>query len=165
MTLVRVRSLFSNIFNLSAIIIFVSLFIFTGCEKKDTQDQQPGQTIDTTTVPKADTTAVVDTTTKEVDLKGRYSGTFDKRATTLNIKEQNGNKFKGSITINYREVINQQVEGEYNPSSMEFSMKDLLHSRFQGKYKGKFNENFSTMNGTFTMDNDGSKFSFNLKKK
>lgn len=155
----------SKTFNFFLLVTLFSFLILTGCEKKDTGDQQPGQTIDTSTaINTPDTISTVDTT-KQVDLKGRFSGTFDQRATTLNIKDQDGNKFKGSITINYREVINQQVEGEFNPKTMTFTMRDLLHSRYAGTYSGKFNENFSSMSGTFTMRADDKKFSFNLKKK
>ena len=77
----------------------------------------------------------------------------------------NGNHFKGSITINYREVINQKVSGEFDNKTGSFSMTDLLHSRFQGKYNGKFSENHSGMSGTFTMSLDGTKSNFNLTKK
>jgi hypothetical protein len=44
-------------------------------------------------------------------------------------------------------------------------MRDQLHSRFQGKYSGKFSEDKSKMAGNFTMNLDGSNFSFNFTKK
>jgi hypothetical protein len=62
-------------------------------------------------------------------------------------------------------VINQKVSGEFDPKSLSFSMTDQLHSRYQGKYNGKFTEDLGNMSGTFTMNLDGSKFSFNLNKK
>ncbi len=98
------------------------------------------------------------------DLKGKWTGTFDKRTTTLRITEQDGMTFKGSITINYREVINQQVSGTINEKTMEVSMKDLLHSRYAGTYKGKVSEDMKILSGTFTQNVEKTKFSFSLKK-
>jgi len=40
-----------------------------------------------------------------------------------------------------------------------------LHSRFQGKYSGSLSKEADNFSGTFTLDNDGSKYSFNLNKK
>jgi len=45
------------------------------------------------------------------------------------------------------------------------SMTDQLHSRFQGKYSGSLSKEADNFSGTFTMDHDGSKYSFNLNKK
>jgi hypothetical protein len=44
-------------------------------------------------------------------------------------------------------------------------MADQLHSRFQGKYNGKFSEDKTKMSGTFTMNLDGTKVNFNFNKK
>jgi PBP1b-binding outer membrane lipoprotein LpoB len=148
--------------------IFLILFVLfiAGCQKKE---EKPIQQTPITTDTTAKVTPPAEGTTKKadviVDIKGKYTGTFDKRPTVLNIKEQDGNKFKGSITINYREVINQQVSGEFDPKTLKFSMTDLLHSRFQGKYNGNFSEDKEKMSGTFTMALDGSKFNFNFTKK
>jgi hypothetical protein len=98
------------------------------------------------------------------DLKGKWTGTLDQRSTTMKITEQDGNSFKGSITINYREVINQQVSGTVNEKTMEVSMKDLLHSRYAGTYKGKISEDLKKLSGTFTQNVEKTKFSFYLKK-
>ncbi|MGE5353290.1 MAG: hypothetical protein ACM3P0_14505 [Acidobacteriota bacterium] len=151
--------------------LLFSLIVSTGCGKKQEQQQpqQNAQQADTTkmadTTKKADTTAKTAQKAETADLKGTYSGTFDQRPTTLKITEQNGNDFKGSITINYREVINQQVSGTFDPATKKFTMKDLLHSRFQGKYAGKVSDDMKKLSGTFTMTLDGSKFNFNLAKK
>ncbi len=99
------------------------------------------------------------------DVKGTWTGTFDKRATTLKITEQTDSSFSGKITINYREVINQEVKGTIHTSSMQLTMTDLLHSRYRGKYKGTLSEDGKTYSGNFTMDLDGKQFSFNLNKK
>jgi len=99
------------------------------------------------------------------DVKGTWTGTFDKRATSLKITEQTDSSFSGKITINYREVINQEVKGMVHPSSMKITMADQLHSRYRGKYSGTLSEDGKTFSGTFTMDLDGTKFSYNLTKK
>ncbi|MDH3268376.1 MAG: hypothetical protein OEM46_05930, partial [Ignavibacteria bacterium] len=62
-------------------------------------------------------------------------------------------------------VINQEVKGRVSPTSLNMSMKDQLHSRYRGKYNGKISEDGKNFSGTFTMDLDGKKFAFNLKKK
>ena len=148
-----VKKMFSVI--IPVFLITCILFI-TGCQKKEERPIQQSP-------------VVTDTTKKVIneitDIKGKYTGTFDNRATSLNIREQEGYKFKGSITINYREVINQQIAGEFDPKTLTFSMADQLHSRFQGKYSGKFSDDRTKMTGTFTMNLDGSKFSFKLTKK
>jgi hypothetical protein len=159
-----VRSL-NKIFKVIIPIILISgIVLMTGCQQKEEKQVQQTPVITDTakivTAPKA-----ADTTKLITDVKGKYSGVFDKRPTVLNINGQEGSKFNGNITINYREVINQKVSGEFDPKTGEFSMTDLLHSRYQGKYKGKFSEDFLKMGGTFTMALDGSKFSFNLTKK
>ena len=99
------------------------------------------------------------------EIMGTWTGTFDKRATTLKITEQTDSSFTGKITINYREVINQEVKGTIHPLSKEITMTDQLHSRYRGKYKGTLSEDGKTYSGTFTMDLDGKQFSFNLIKK
>ena len=99
------------------------------------------------------------------DIKGTYSGTFDKRSTVLKITEQTDSSFSGKITINYRQVINQDVKGSFSPTTKKMTMKDQLHSRYQGKYTGKLSDDMTKFSGTFTMDLDGKQFSFNLTKK
>ena len=81
------------------------------------------------------------------DLKGTWSGIFDGRLSTLKITEQIDSSFSGKITINYRQVTNQEVKGILNPRTGEITMTDQLHSRYQGKYKGELstdNKNFSS---------------------
>ena len=95
---------------------------------------------------------------------GTWSGKFDGRKTILVITEQDGNNVKGKITINYRDVIKQEVSGSYAPETMTLTMEDQLHSRFAGKYAGKLSEDKSVYSGQFTMKLKGTKFNFNLKK-
>ena len=83
----------------------------------------------------------------------------------LSITEQTDSSFSGKISISYREAINQDVKGSFSPYTMNMKMKDQLHSRFRGKYNGKLSKNADNYSGTFTMDLDESKFSFNLNKK
>jgi len=151
---------------LSYALLFIAIIVFSGCEKKT--EQQNTEVKSESVSP--DTISSESEPTAEVkvsipDLKGTWTGTFDKRATTLKITEQTDSSFSGNITINYRQVINQEVKGTVSPTTMKMSMKDQLHSRFQGKYNGSLSENGNNFSGTFTMDLDGKKFSFNLNKK
>jgi len=151
---------------------FLALLVFASCEQKKPEEVSiPKDTVQV----KAEKAAPIDTLIKDTasvkkpevvipDLKGKWTGVFDQRSTTLRITEQDGNSFKGSITINYREVINQQVSGTLNEETMEVSMKDLLHSRYAGTYKGKFSDDLKKLSGTFTQNVEKTKFSFSLKK-
>lgn len=154
-------------------LLFLFVLIITSCEQKKPKEEVPQK--DTSQVkseePLLTDTTMVDTVAaiKEPelavpDLKGKWIGTFDQRSTTLRITEQDGNSFKGSITINYREVINQQVSGTINEKTREVIMKDLLHSRYAGSYRGKLSEDMKTLSGTFTQNVEKTRFSFNLKK-
>jgi len=151
--------------------LIISVMAFIGCEKKT--EQQQGEVKNESVMP--DTTSsisapevgepIIEEKVTVPDIKGTWTGVFDKRSTVLTISEQTDSSFSGKITINYREVINQEVKGNISPASMKISMKDQLHSRYQGKYKGKLSEDGKTFSGTFTMDLDGKQFSFNLNKK
>jgi hypothetical protein len=95
---------------------------------------------------------------------GTWSGKFDGRKTVLVITKQDGNNVEGKITINYRDVINQELKGSLNTETNTLTMEDQLHSRFAGKYNGKLSEDNSVYSGQFTMKLNGTKFNFNLKK-
>jgi len=133
------------------VLIILAVFVYFGCEKKT----------DNSEIEKENTKTEV----KIPDIKGTWTGTFDSRSTVLNITEQTDSSFSGKISISYREAINQDVKGSFSPSTMNMKMKDQLHSRFRGKYNGKLSKDADNYSGTFTMDLDGSKFSFNLNKK
>lgn len=155
---------------LTLVVLLFTLLLAAGCQKKQEQQQPAQKQADTTavkdTAKKADTTAKNATQQAQAaDLKGTWRGTFEKRPATLKITEQNGNNFKGSISINFRQAVNQQVSGSFDPATKRFTMKDLLHSRFQGNYAGKVSDDMQKLSGTFTMTLDGSKFNFNLAKK
>ncbi len=156
---------------LIAAMTILAVIAFIGCEKKTEQQQTEvkSESISPDTISSVsesmDSEPVVEEKITIPDLKGTWTGTFDKRATTLKITEQTDSSFSGKITINYREVINQEIKGTISPSTGKISMKDQLHSRYQGKYNGKLSEDGKNFSGTFTMDLDGKKFSFNLNKK
>ena len=155
---------------IAAMTIF-AVITFIGCEKKTEQQQDGvnGESISPDTISAVsesmDNESVVEEKITIPDLKGTWAGTFDKRATTLKITEQTDSSFSGKISINYREVINQEIKGAISSSTGKISMKDQLHSRYQGKYNGKLSEDGKNFSGTFTMDLDGKKFTFNLNKK
>ncbi len=152
------------------LIIFAAITYF-GCEQKNDRAEQPENakvTADTTSTsvkseePKD--TVVIEKIAIP-DMIGTWSGVFDGRSSTLKITEQIDSSFSGKITINYRQVTKQDVKGILYPRTGEITMADQLHSRYQGKYKGELSTDNNDFSGTFTMDNDGSKYSFNLKRK
>lgn len=152
------------------LLIMLSAAYF-GCEQKkdDTEKPQDKDSVSTTagqaTGNQTNPDSVIQKSTAIPDITGKWTGTFDNRSTVLEITGQTDSSFTGKITISYREVINQQVNGSFSPTSMIMSMSDQLHSRYQGKYNGVLSENFNNFSGTFTMNTDNSKFSFNLNKK
>jgi hypothetical protein len=150
------------------IFISAAILTLTGCLKSDERDAdtqlQPDTTRQVKTIPMTDS-AVVQPKDSIPNLEGRWTGTFDNKSTTLQITSQDSLSFTGKITINYRDVINQQVKGSFNPKKKTFNMKDQLHSRFQGKYSGKLSDDTKKISGTFTMDLDGKKFPFSLTKR
>lgn len=99
------------------------------------------------------------------NLLGEWTGKFDSRDATLSIVEQTETSFKGKITVKYRTVSKQDVEGTIDLGSMSVSMKDMLHSRAKGTYSAKLSEDSKSMEGVFTMNLDGKKLKFNLNKK
>lgn len=156
------KSLFTTMLLLSILAQF-------GCEKKTEKIEQPKEEVKTEEVM-PDTSSGIKEPVTEVkitipDIKGTWTGTFDKRATTLTITEQTDSSFSGKISISYREVINQEVKGTFSPTTLKMNMTDQLHSRYQGSYSGKLSKELNNYSGTFTMKLDGSKFSFNLNKK
>ena len=147
------------------LLLTVSTFtFFTGCEKKEApkQEEQVPEAVktpvDTTTLPVAEKKVVF-------DLLGTYTGVFDSHSTTLKITDQTETKFSGSITINFREVINQKISGELDQEKMTITMKDMLHSRYAGTYSAKLSEDGKKLSGTFTQNVDKTKASFSLNKK
>jgi hypothetical protein len=156
----------SKIFTL---VLLSASIVFLGCEKKTEQTEQPKDGIQTEQTAPDTVSEIKEPVAEEnitiPDIKGTWTGVFDKRATTLKITEQTDSSFSGKITIEYREVINQEVKGSFSPNTLKMIMTDQLHSRYQGSYSGKLSKELNNYSGTFTMKLDGSKFSFNLNKK
>jgi hypothetical protein len=123
------------------VLFFLTVGSYFGCEKKTGETE--------ITIP---------------DLKGTWSGTFDGRSAVLNITDQTDSSFSGKISISYREPINQEVKGSFSPATMMITMTDQLQSRFQGIYNGSLSKVADSFSGTFTLNNDGSKYSFDLNK-
>jgi hypothetical protein len=157
---------YNLIFNFFLVILLCAyLTNFFGCKKEaEKPEEKPAQQTQVTTP--AETTKIVEKP-KIVypDLIGKWTGVFDKRASTLTITKQDTTEFSGKITINYREVINQEISGKLDLLKKEVKMKDLLHSRYAGTYVGKLSDDMNTMQGTFTQNVEKTKFNFNLTKK
>lgn len=133
-------------------IMFIATIAFSACEK------QTGETtVDMTPdLIEGNTTSI---------LVGTWTGTFDNRTTVLVITEETDSTFSGKISIDYRNKIEQEVKGSFNPTTMQITMIDQLQSRFKGTYNGDLSINNTNYSGTFTMTNDGAKYAFNLFKK
>jgi hypothetical protein len=162
------QSLLKQFFTI--IIISVSLIYF-GCEKKAEKTDQPKEEVTSETVM-TDSTGSTKTNEPAAeekmqipDLKGTWTGTFDKRATTLTITEQTDSSFAGKISIQYKQTLNQDVKGTFSPTTKKVSMIDQIHSKYMGKYSGKLSDDGKNLSGTFTMNRDGTNTSFNLNKK
>lgn len=159
------------------VLLLLMAIVLLGCESKtDNTEQQKEPMKDVKTEKNIPEKQDMETNSEQTppveekkisipDIKGTYSGTFDKKSTVLEITAQTDSSFSGKITINYRQVINQEVKGSFSPATLKISMKDQLHSRYQGKYKGKLSKEGKNISGTFTMDADGQQFTFNLNKK
>ncbi|HEY6627199.1 MAG TPA: hypothetical protein VIZ21_09600 [Ignavibacteriaceae bacterium] len=152
-----------------ALILLSASIVFLGCEKKTEQSQQPKDGIQTEQTAPDTVSEIKEPVVEEKiiipDIKGTWTGTFDGKPTTLNITEQADSSFSGKITINYKQTLNQDVKGNFSPSTLKMSMVDQLHSKFMGKYIGNLSEDFKKFSGTFTKNRDNSTYSFNLNKK
>jgi hypothetical protein len=146
----------------------LTAIVYFGCEQKTEKADEPQDEVKTEGVPSDTSSGVKEPAAEEIripNLTGTWSGVFDGRSTVLNITEQTDSSFSGKISISYRQQINQEVKGSFSPTTMNISMADQLHSRYRGKYNGKLSDDVDNFSGTFTMDLDGKKYSFNLNKK
>jgi len=147
-------------------LILLIILIHSGCEKKTEQPKEEMKTEEDTAYTSSKISPpVVEEKISIPDLKGPWTGTFDKRTTTLTITGQTDSSFTGKISIKYRSVLNQDVEGTFSPANRKLTMSDQLHSHFMGKYNGNLSPDFKNLSGTFIKNSDGSKYSFNLDKK
>ena len=162
------HTLFKQLFTA---MILIAVIAFVACEKKtEHQDGEvKSEIVDPDTKSSVGTTEVSEPVVEEKitipDIKGTWTGTFDKRTTTLKITEQTDSSFSGKISIKYKETINQEVKGTFSPATKKISMTDQIHSRYMGKYDGKLSNDGKVLSGTFTMNRDGTKTAFNLNKK
>ena len=131
------------------VLLILTVSAYFGCEKKTEEISNKDN-------PK--------TEIKTPDLTGKWSGVFDGKNAVLDITEQTDSSFSGKINISYRQAINQDVKGTFSPTTLKMSMTDQLHSRFQGIYSGSLSKDSENFSGTFALNNDGSKYSFNLNK-
>jgi len=123
------------------VLLILTVVVYFGCDKKTDEAE--------VTIP---------------DLKGNWSGTFDGKSAVLNITDQTDSSFSGKISISYRDPINQEVKGSFSPATSKITMTDQLESRFQGIYTGSLSIENNSFSGSFTLNSDGSKYSFNLNK-
>jgi hypothetical protein len=130
-------------------LLILTVGTYFGCENKAEEDGNKDN-------PKVET--------ETPDITGKWTGIFDGKTIVLDITEQTDSSFSGKINISYRQVINQEVKGTFSPSTLKMTMTDQLHSRFQGEYIGSLSKNSENFSGTFALNNDGSKYSFNLNK-
>jgi hypothetical protein len=137
-----------NSFNwVFTVLLILSVVAYFGCEKKtDENGNKDNSKIETP------------------DITGKWTGIFDGKTTVLDITEQTDSTFSGKINISYRQAINQEVKGTFSPTTLKMSMTDQLHSRFQGEYSGSLSKDSDNFSGTFALNLDGSKYSFNLNK-
>jgi len=129
------------------LLLILTVAAFFGCEKKTEENGNKDN-------PKVETP----------DITGKWTGIFDGKSTVLDITEQTDSSFSGKVNISYRQAINQEVKGTFSPTTLKMSMTDQLHSRFQGIYSGSLSKDSENFSGTFALNNDGSKYSFNLNK-
>jgi len=155
---------------LFTVLTILAVVAFIGCEKKTEQKQD--EVKKETTMPDTSSSVSEPNNGEPMaqqpvvipDLKGKWTGTFDKRSTTFTITEQTDSSFSGRISIKYKEMLNQEVKGYFSPTTKKVYMEDQIHSKYMGKYKGSLSEDGKALSGTFTMNRDGSKTSFNLNK-
>ena len=150
------------------LVILVGMYLtnFIGCKKEaEKPEEKPIQKTQMAETQAESTKVVEKPKVVYPDLVGKWTGKIYNRSATFDITKQDSSAFKGNLTIFFRENINQQVSGSFDPKSLKITMKDLIHNKSMGKYSGKLSDDFKTMSGTFTMNVDGKNYSFNFSKK
>lgn len=150
-------------FGLVLILTVLTFSFFAGCGKQEApkQEEQAAETVK----PPVDTTSQPVEEKKIPDLKGIYSGTIGGKSMTLKITEQTDSSFEGSVSMSFKDPINQKVKGKINLTTGEITMSDLLKQIYQGSYVGKTNSDFTSIAGTWSIKMGNQKFNFNIKKK
>lgn len=160
--MLKVRTITITLFSL------IILFSSTGCEKKTETVPEGGQDTTAAETTQADTQQQAQAERPQVifpDMKGTWTGKLYNREAILNINEQDSTTFKGKLTVYFRENINQTISGEIDPKTLEVRMRDQVHNRAMGTYRGKLSNDSTTLSGTFTMNADKSTHNFNFNKK
>ena len=146
-------------------ILFISLFLITGCGKKE-ENQEVQK-------PSANEPAAVDTAKKMTavpkdtipDITGNWAGTFDQRSATMSVIKQTGTGFSAIMNVNYRQPFNKTINGTIDPQTNSIKMEDLGSSRFNGRYEAQLSDDGKQIKGTFIMRADGKSYGFNFKMK
>ncbi len=159
----------NNVYRYFSFILLLSFGFYltsvTGCKKEAEKPVEKQEQQAKTTPPPVDTPKVVEKPKIEYpDLIGKWTGTLYNRQASLKITKQDTTSFSGSLTIFFRENINQQVSGKLNMSNNKITMSDLVHNKTMGRYSGKLSEDGKTMSGTFTMNIDKKNYNFNFVK-
>lgn len=157
-----------NRFFTSAICFLILLI--AGCQEQKKESPQTGTEKKQDSIAlKEKAEATADSLKKQAellpDITGTWTGKLEYHSSVLKISEQDSLNFKGNITTNFREVINQQVSGKFDPVNKTLTMKDLVRNRYQGTYSAKLSDDLKSFEGTFTVNVDKTKWSFNYKKK
>ena len=148
----------------AACLLFLLLI---GCQKEQKETPQTGQKKDSASVMKNESKSDILKKHAEPlpDITGTWTGKLQYHNSVLKITEQDSFDFKGNITTNFREVINQQVSGKFDPARKTLTMKDLVRNRYWGTYSAKLTDDLKSFAGTFTGNVDQTKWIFNYKKK
>ena len=146
-------------------ILFVSLFLITGCGKKEESGEV--QKPDTVSSSAVDTVNNMTAVPKDTipDITGNWAGTFDQRSATMSVIKQTGKDFSGIIKINYRQPLTKTVNGTIDNENKTINMEDLDASRFSGKYNGQLLDNGKQIKGDFILKTNGKSYGFNFKMK
>lgn len=150
--------------------VFLVIFLIAGCQQEKKQVPQ------TSAEQKKDTTAAMqqnqpktDTLKKQAeplpDITGTWTGKLEHHNSVLKITEQDSLNFKGNISTSFRNPIDQQISGKFDPVAKTLTMKDLIRNRYQGTYSAKLSEDLKSFSGTFKPNADNEKWTFNYKKK
>jgi len=161
-----------SIDRLVSIVICSVILLVTGCQeqKKETPQTDTGETqLQKDSVVSQDQAKPDSGLAKEQalipDITGTWTGKLEHHTSVLKITEQDSLSFKGNISTSFRNPINQQVSGKFDPVNKTLTMKDLIRNRYQGTYSAKLSEDLKSFSGTFKPDADNEKWTFNYKKK
>lgn len=163
----KILSQFIFLFALAIMVLSIGCGGDKKAESPQTENEKSNQTISETDTANEviDKTKLEKEIEKIPDITGTWVGKLDAHASTLRITEQDSLNFKGRISTKFRQEINQEVSGKINPGKKTLTMRDILHSRYEGTYSAKFSEDMNSMTGTFTITADHKNVNFSYSKK